>query len=74
MPPLFWLQITQSVPRIHDITTDTDNPPGFVAILPLRQDVPNPAEYGGPEIAALQQQAYPELKPVFVYTSTKSDL
>src|SRR3954466_12962535 len=25
------------VPRIHDITTDTDTPPQFVALLPLRQ-------------------------------------
>jgi len=52
------------VPPIHDITTDTDNPPGFVAILPLRRNAPNPAEYGGPEIAAQQRAAYPDVQPV----------
>ena len=29
--------ITRQVPPIHDITTDTENPPQFVAILPLRE-------------------------------------
>ena len=47
----------RSVPPIHDITTDTDNPPQFVDVLPLRADARNPAEYGGPEIAAQQQQS-----------------
>lgn len=61
--PLSWLYQAQQVPRIHDITTDTKNPPRFVAILPLRADAPNPAQYGGPEIAAKQQQAYPEIEP-----------
>jgi uncharacterized protein (DUF1499 family) len=50
---------------IHDITTDTENPPDFVAILPLRRDS-NPAEYGGPEIAAKQHAAYPDIRPLAV--------
>lgn len=29
------------VPPIHDITTDTANPPEFVAIVSLRKDAPN---------------------------------
>src|SRR5262245_7848043 len=33
--PWQWRQRAQSVPRIHDITTDTQNPPKFVAVLPL---------------------------------------
>lgn len=52
-----------AVPPIHDVTTDTDNPPRFVAILPLRKDAFNSAEYGGPEIAALQRKGYPDLTP-----------
>jgi uncharacterized protein (DUF1499 family) len=54
----------QQVPAIHDITTDTDNPPRFVAVLPLRKDAPNSADYGGPDIAAQQRAAYPDLRPV----------
>lgn len=50
------------VPPIHDITTDTQRPPEFVAILPLRVDAPNPAEYGGPELAAAQIAGYPDLQ------------
>lgn len=61
--PLSWRYQAQQVPRIHDITTDTQNPPPFDAILPLRADAPNPAEYGGPEVATKQQQAYPDIKP-----------
>ena len=56
-----WWHTAQSVPAIHDITTDTENPPAFVSILPLRKDAPNTADYGGPEIAAKQKAAYPDL-------------
>jgi uncharacterized protein (DUF1499 family) len=54
----------QDVPPIHDITTDIVNPPQFVDILPLRRAAPNPATYGGPEIALKQMQAYPDIKPL----------
>jgi len=60
---LNWMGTARRVPPIHDITTDTVNPPAFVAILPLRAGAPNPAQYGGPTIAALQQVGYPNLKP-----------
>jgi uncharacterized protein (DUF1499 family) len=59
-------QRAQQVPAIHDITTDTANPPGFVAILGLRHGAPNPAAYGGPSIAAQQQKAYPDLQPLIL--------
>ena len=52
-----------SVPLIHDVTTDTRNPPRFVAILPLRKDAPNISEYGGPDVAAEQKKGYPDLAP-----------
>lgn len=52
----------KQVPPIHDISTDTANPPAFVAILPLRADAPNPATYGGPEIADQQLTAYPDVR------------
>lgn len=60
--PWSGVQKARSVPDIHDISTDTQRPPEFVAVLPLRADAPNPAEYGGPEIAAAQLGGYPDLK------------
>jgi len=54
-------QRARSVPPIHDITTDTLDPPEFSAILPLRIDAPNPPGYAGEEVARLQQEAYPDL-------------
>ena len=49
---------------IHDISTDTENPPDFEALLPLRVGARNPAGYPGKKVAALQKQAYPDLKPL----------
>jgi uncharacterized protein (DUF1499 family) len=62
--PWSWMRTAQQVPRINDITTDTDNPPRFVSIMPLRKDAPNPPEYGGPGIALQQHAAYPDIKPL----------
>ena len=62
--PWQWRRTAGSVPPIHDISTDTRNPPQFVKVLPLRADAPNPVEYGGDSIAAQQRQAYPDLAPV----------
>ncbi|HET9440620.1 MAG TPA: DUF1499 domain-containing protein [Longimicrobiales bacterium] len=61
-----WLMMrkARSVPAIHDITTDTNNPPAFVAVLPLRADAPNSAAYEGAEIAAQQKEAYPDVVPL----------
>ena len=52
------------VPRINDITTDTENPPAFVAVVPLRKDAPNPVTYGGEAVAREQRAAYADIKPV----------
>lgn len=54
----------QRVPPIHDITTDTDDPPRFVDILSLRKYAPNSVDYGGPDIAAQQHAAYPDIQPI----------
>jgi uncharacterized protein (DUF1499 family) len=51
-------------PPIHDITTDTEDPPQYVAVLPLRANAPNKTVYGGDKVAALQRKAYPDLQPV----------
>ncbi len=60
--PWSGMKKARMLPPIHDISTDTKRPPEFVAVLPLRVDAPNPAEYGGPEIAAQQIGAYPDLQ------------
>jgi uncharacterized protein (DUF1499 family) len=62
--PWSWLRTVKQVPHIHDITTDTENPPTFVAVLPLRKDATNPAEYGGRDIAAQQRKGYPDIVPL----------
>lgn len=60
--PWSWQQQARGVPPIHDISTDLDDPPPFVAIAPLRADAPNPVAYAGPETAAQQRQAYPDIQ------------
>jgi len=62
--PWYWQRIARAAPPIHDITTDTQNPPQFSAIVPLRANAPNPPEYAGEEIAAQQRAHYPEIGPL----------
>jgi uncharacterized protein (DUF1499 family) len=52
------------VPSIHDVTTDPDDPPAFVAVVARRQGAQNPVEYGGPAVAAQQRRAFPDLVPL----------
>ena len=68
-----WSNVRQArlVPPIHDITTDTRNPPFFVAILPLRAGAPNPPEYDGEEVAKLQREAYPDIEPYRINASVE---
>jgi uncharacterized protein (DUF1499 family) len=54
------------LPAIHDITTDTTQPPPLLAVLQLRDGAVNPADYGGPEVAAKQQLAYPDIVPLLL--------
>ena len=64
--PLSQFQKGVRLPRIHDITTDTIDPPNFVAIAPLRADAPNSDIYGGTAIAARQAVAYPDIAPILL--------
>ncbi|MBK6975251.1 MAG: DUF1499 domain-containing protein [Sterolibacteriaceae bacterium] len=63
--PANQLRLGMSLPRIHDITTDTANPPPFVAIAPLRADSPNPSSYAGESVARQQLASYPQVVPHF---------
>ncbi len=64
VPPWLLARSAGSLPAIHDISTDTVNPPPFVAVLPLRANAPNSPVYGGAEVAAKQQAAYPDIQPL----------
>jgi uncharacterized protein (DUF1499 family) len=68
-PPLILLSKAKAVPPIHDITTDSFDPPVFVALLAERNKSPNGAAYGGPAIAAQQQKGYPDIKSLVVKTA-----
>ncbi len=61
--PYQWLRAAQSLPPIHDITTDLENPPAFEAVIPLRADAPNSLERP-PVLAEQQRQGYPDLAPI----------
>jgi len=54
----------KSLPFIHDVTTDLVDPPAFQAVLPLRAEAKNPAEYGGAATAAKQREGYPDIRPM----------
>lgn len=59
-------QRAQQAPAIHDITTDTQNPPAFDALRDARESAPNAVDYPGEETARQQQTAYPEVEPLVV--------
>jgi len=62
--PVQMQQRAQTVPPIHDITTDMDNPPAFVALANAREAAPNAVDYPGIETARQQRASYPMLQPV----------
>jgi uncharacterized protein (DUF1499 family) len=69
VPVVSSARLSRTLPWIHDITTDTENPPAFVAILKDRAGAPNTADYGGPAVAKLQLAAYPDLKSLHLNIS-----
>jgi len=66
--PAGWARTGRSVPPIHDITTDTVDPPQFVDVLPHRAGARNPPEYDGEAVAGQQRAAWPDLVPLTVPT------
>lgn len=53
---------------IHDVTTDTDDPPTYEALKAVRERTPYGLAYRGAAIAALQHAAYPDIKPARLTT------
>jgi uncharacterized protein (DUF1499 family) len=70
--PWWWMCTAQQLPRINDITTDMNDPPSFISILPLRNDTPNSPAYGGRKTAVQQLAAYPDIMPLVLHVSTDS--
>lgn len=72
------MQVNQarSVPRMHDITTDMQNPPQFDKVLALRTEKENSLDYATKMVPAteeggeprpypqVQKEAYPDIKPL----------
>jgi hypothetical protein len=63
LPGQYWYT-RNTVPLIH-ISTDTDNPPTFSAVLAARAvEHAGSVDDRGPQLAQLQKVAYPDLAPV----------
>ena len=58
-------------PLIHDITTDTVNPPTFVLAPEERKEGENSLVYAGTDIADLQKVAYPSIKTLRLEASAE---
>lgn len=61
------------LPGIHDITTDTMNPPNFVALLAVREASPNGAAY---DLDARDKQiaAYPHILPLYLGNTSVTEV
>ncbi|QQS14524.1 MAG: DUF1499 domain-containing protein [Rhodospirillales bacterium] len=62
--PMSWKLKADSLPRLHEISTDLDDPPKFAALLGPRADAQNPPEHGGAEVARRQREGYPDIAPL----------
>ncbi|MDE2293966.1 MAG: DUF1499 domain-containing protein [Gammaproteobacteria bacterium] len=63
--PYAMLRKAESLPVIHDITTDVVNPPQFqpdVLALRAAAHAVNSTVYAGASVAALQEKAYPDIR------------
>ena len=64
VPGQYWYT-RSTVPPIHDITTDIDNPPRFSAVLAARTaERANSLDDSRPQLAELQKAAYPDVVPI----------
>lgn len=65
----YWFYQAQQYPPIHDISTDTVNPPTFEAVVPLRAEAPNDTSYGGADKAKIQREHYPDVQTLYLDVS-----
>ncbi|OEY65918.1 DUF1499 domain-containing protein [Marinobacter sp. X15-166B] len=64
--PMQMSQRAQSVPPIHDISTDLTSPPVFRALAAVREAAPNEVDHPGAATARQQQMAYPLIGPLVI--------
>lgn len=74
--PFSMVRSARGAPPIHDVTTDTENPPQFIDAVPLREatGARNPPEYvrlggyGDTKISVpdAQRKAFPDIQPVIL--------
>lgn len=63
--PWSYYRLSGTVPPIHDITTDPENPPAFSAtVLAARAAENGNSTTYAPQVAALQKRGYPDIAPV----------
>jgi len=66
--------VARSVPGIHNISTDTIDPPQFNAVVALRGEGTNPLEYKieNGDLAEIQRNAYPDIKTITANISVQN--
>jgi hypothetical protein len=77
--PIYTVAISAQLPPIHDISTDTEHAPEFVALLNQRPGAENPPDYDGTalvafkgkreSVAALQHKYYEDVHAAAILTS-----
>jgi len=69
-----WVTKASSLPPIHDISTDTQDPPAFEAPLDYRKAAVNPPAYPGEKTADAQHSAYPDVATLYSSVSCEGVL
>jgi uncharacterized protein (DUF1499 family) len=64
--PLSWRMAAQTLPPINDVSTDTQDPPRLVTLLPMRGDATTAVDHGGDRVARLQKAGYPDIGPLML--------
>ncbi len=61
--PYTWDQRLRTLPPIHDVSTDLENPPAFDAVVPLRASAPNGLTRSS-AVTGQQRRGYPDIAPI----------
>lgn len=64
--PAAYLPFALRLPELNDVTTDPLAPPRFINLARTRQKDANSVNYGGPAVAKLQAEHYPDLRPLLI--------
>jgi uncharacterized protein (DUF1499 family) len=69
--PMWYLPELLTLPKINDITTDSQSPPQFEQIASIRDKDANPTAYSADRLAVLQIQSYPDIRPMVLERSAE---